>query len=104
MTELRGEKGPRREWTYCWYAPHQGRVNKPRQFARTQRYKLYDDGRFVEVDSRRYSERELPASDLSEEAAAARTKLNEVLKRFGDARPKDLAALEKEGAVRKAKK
>jgi arylsulfatase A len=99
--QLRGEKGRPREWTYCWYAPNQGKVNKPRQFARTQRYKLYGDGRFVEVDSQRFTERKLSAAELPSEAVAARQKLAEVLESFQNARPKDLAALEKNGVENK---
>ena len=101
LPQLRGETGQPREWTYCWYAPNQNKVNKPRQFARDQRYKLYGDGRFVEVDSQRFAERELAEDNLSGEARAAKKKLAAVLERFRDARPKELAALEKNGVENK---
>jgi arylsulfatase A len=92
LPQLRGQPGQPREWTYCWYAPNQGRVNTPREFARNHRYKLFRDGPFYEIDSRQFAERELDLNSLNGEAAAARQKLQAVLDQYRDARPKELAA------------
>jgi arylsulfatase A len=91
LPQLRGETGQPREWVYCWYAPNQGKIDPPRQFARDQRYKLFAGGEFYQVDSRRYEETELNGT-LSVEAAAAKKKLQVALDQFRDARPKELAA------------
>jgi arylsulfatase A len=92
LPQLRGETGRPREWTYCWYAPNQGKVDEPRQFARDQRYKLFADGSFYQIDSRRYEETLLNNGQLSPEAAAAKKKLQAALDQFRSARPKELAA------------
>ena len=57
----------------------------------TSAYKLFADGKFYEIDSRRYEEKELEGQ-LSPEAAAAKKKLQGVLDQFREARPKELAA------------
>jgi arylsulfatase A len=92
LPQLRGETGRPREWTYCWYAPNQNKVDEPRQFARDQRYKLFADGTFYEIDSRRFEETQLKEGQLGSEAAAAKKKLQAVLDQFQNARPKELAA------------
>ncbi len=92
LPQLRGETGRPREWTYCWYAPNQNKVDEPRQFARDHRFKLFADGTFYEIDSRRYEETQLQEGQLGPEAAAARKKLQAVLDQFRGARPKELAA------------
>lgn len=90
LPQLRGETGRAREWTYCWYAPNQGNVDEPRTFARNHRYKLFRDGAFYELDTPRYEEKRLNASNLTPEAAAARTQLQAALEKYKDARPKSL--------------
>jgi arylsulfatase A len=92
LPQLRGETGQPRQWTYCWYAPNQNKIDAPRQFARDHRYKLFADGTFYEVDSRRFEEKQLQDGQLGPEAAAAKQKLQAVLDQFQDARPKELAA------------
>lgn len=91
LPQVRGEKGQPREWLYCWYAPNQGKVDVPRQFARTHKYKLYGDGSFCQVDSQRFEETRLDASTLSDEATATRQRLQAVLDKFRNARPKELS-------------
>jgi arylsulfatase A len=91
LPQLRGETGQPREWLYCWYAPNQGKVDPPRQFARDRKFKLFADGKFYEIDSARYEEK-LLGGELTPEAAAAKKKLQGVLDEFRDARPKELAA------------
>ena len=47
LPQLHGKKGNPREWTYCWYSRNGGM--KGDEYARTQRYKLHRDGRFIDV-------------------------------------------------------
>ncbi len=54
LPQLCGEKGNPRDWVLCHYQPYWNK--QPGQFARTEKYKLYRDGRFY-----------TPVSDLKEE-------------------------------------
>lgn len=47
LPRLRGERGNPRDWVLCHYQPYWNKT--PGQFARTQQFKLYRDGRFYEV-------------------------------------------------------
>lgn len=88
LPQLRGEKGSPREWMYCWYAPNQGKkVNAPKEFAATQRYKLYRDGTFLDYDRDPQENKPLDAKVLDGEATAARKKLQTALDKYKDARP-----------------
>lgn len=50
LPQLRGEKGNPREWIFCHYDPMWGKFRERKtRFARTQRFKLYHDGKFYEV-------------------------------------------------------
>lgn len=102
LPQLRGETGTPRTWLYCWYAPNQGKIDPPRQFARDQHYKLFADGKFFEIDERRYVEKQL-TGDLNAEAAAVKPKLQAVLDEYRDARPKELANAASEVVPRKKK-
>lgn len=57
---LVGKTGPQREWAFCHYKPYWNKV--PGQFVRTQKYKLYRDGRFFDIGSGDLEE----AKDLSD--------------------------------------
>ncbi len=84
-----GEKGSPREWSYCWYAPHNQEVKF--EFAQDLKYKLYRDGPFVEKIS---DQEEKPLTDnLSAEAKASREKLAKALEQYRNARPPELALL-----------
>jgi arylsulfatase A len=91
LPQLRGEKGRPREWFYSWYAPNQGRVDVPREFAASDRYKLFRNGDFYLVDAKRLEETKLDTSQLDPEAAAARKRLQAVLDQYQNARPKTLS-------------
>ncbi|MBS1827419.1 MAG: sulfatase-like hydrolase/transferase [Acidobacteria bacterium] len=82
LPQLLGKRGNPREWTYCWFDPRPGHgkeaYTKLVQYARTQRYKLYDDGRFYDVPNDVLEQRPLPAS-AGGEAGEARKKLQAVL-------------------------
>lgn len=47
LPQLRGKPGNPREWVLCHYEPYWNK--QPGQFARTQHFKLYRDGRFFQV-------------------------------------------------------
>lgn len=90
LPQLKGEAGSPRTWIYSWYAPNQGRIDVPREFARNHRYKLWRDGTLSEIDAARYEEWKLDENDLKPEAVAARKELQFVLDRFANVRPADL--------------
>jgi len=48
LPTLKGKKGETREWVFCYYDPKWGKY-KMSAFARTERFKLYHDGRFYDV-------------------------------------------------------
>jgi arylsulfatase A len=87
LPQLRAEKGSPREWMYCWYAPNQGKIDVPREFAATQRYKLYRNGNFFDYERDPKETKALDLESLDAEAAAVRKKLQEVLDQYRDARP-----------------
>jgi arylsulfatase A len=78
LPQLRGETGKPREWIYCYYCPRPERT-PPKRFVRDQRWKLYGDGSFFDVDSDVFEKRNLVGSDLPLEAVAAWVKLKEAL-------------------------
>jgi arylsulfatase A len=61
---------------YCYYCPRPERT-KPKRFVRDRRWKLYGDGRFFDVQSDPLEQS--PLESLSNEAHAARTKLEKAL-------------------------
>ena len=82
LPQLRGEKGTPREWCYCWFS--KDAKTKPSEWARNQRYKLYRTGEFYDVSADVLEKQ--PLTDLSPEAKAARTLLQQALDRYRDAR------------------
>ena len=85
--QLRGQKGNPRQWIYSWYAPNQGVINAPPEFAATQRYKLYRSGEFYDYAADPREKTPLDVQSLTPEAAAVRKRLEGVLVQFKDARP-----------------
>jgi len=88
LPQLRGEKGTPRQWYYCWFW-HQEQLRG--EFAANQRYKLYRDGRFHDLDRDPDEQRPLKVESLDGEAAAAAKVLQAALDKYKDARPADLA-------------
>ena len=88
--QLRGEKGSPRQWSYCWYAPRKDQLQF--EFAQDVKFKLYRDGRFVDLQNDPEEKSPLIVADLSGSASVARAKLAEVLEQFRDARPAGMAA------------
>jgi arylsulfatase A len=85
---LRGEKGNPREWIYCWYNSAGGATGK--EFARTQRYKLYRTGKFFDIKNDVLEKKPLAADGLDEAAKAAKKLLQSALDKYKDARPEKL--------------
>ena len=79
---LRGEVDAIREWIFCAYTPRWANLPDAR-FARDQRYKLYDDGRFFDVASDVLEERALASETLDADATRARERLQAVLDAMG---------------------
>ena len=80
LPQLRGKRGNPRDWIFCWYRRDPGTTLY--RFARDQRWKLYDDGKY----NRAGNLYDVAADTLEEnpnlsgpEAAAARRQLQAVL-------------------------
>jgi arylsulfatase A len=78
--QLLGKTGKPRAWTYCWYSQAGGPTGV--EFARTQRFKLYGDGRFYDVSADPLEQAPLTAEGAEGEARQARKQLQEALDRF----------------------
>ena len=76
--QLRGEKGTPREWIYCYYCPRPERT-QPVRFVRNQRWKLYGDGRFFDVETDPMEKHPLENVGAGSAAATARRKLSAAL-------------------------
>lgn len=85
--QLCGEKGEPRAWTYCWYARNGG-AKAAVEFARTQRFKLYRDGKFYDLERDPQERSPLAVNGLTGDIAAIRTQLQVALDQYADARPK----------------
>jgi arylsulfatase A len=78
--QLLGQPGQPRAWSYSWYARDGGPTGT--ESARTQRYKLYADGRFLNLKADPLEKNPLPANTLSPEMAQVRAQLHAALKQF----------------------
>jgi arylsulfatase A len=87
--QLRGEKGKPREWIYCWYSRNGG-PKAEKEFAATERFKLYRSGEFFDYLADPDEKKPLTGTALPPEASAARQRLQGVLNDFTDARPANL--------------
>lgn len=83
LPQLKGEKGSPRDSIYMWYSRN-GELAKAEAFARNQRYKLYEDGRFFDVPNDRLEKKPLDAASLGEEAQAAKKLLQARIDSFKD--------------------
>jgi arylsulfatase A-like enzyme len=81
LPHLRGEPGESREWVFSHYDPDWGAFERSR-FARTQRWKLYDDGRLFDVPADVLEAHPIAAGSGGPEAEAARRLLQPVLDRL----------------------
>lgn len=80
LPQLRGQRGRPRDWVFWHYDPRPGHDKEPYRlvrFARTKRYKLYEDGRLFDVAADVLERNPLPPGG----AVEARRLLAEVLAR-----------------------
>jgi len=100
--QLQGEPGTPRAWRYCWYGP---RDFLEGEFAASQAFKLYADGRFFDLRTDLGETQALPVASLQGEAAAAAQLLKGALDGFKGVRPADRIKPEagKEGGKKKQK-
>ena len=78
FAQLTGEPSHPRDWIYCFNHPRTG-SGKPQRFVRDQRWKLYGDGRLIDVTHDPEETSPLDATTANDEARAARTKLKSAL-------------------------
>lgn len=78
--QLIGQPGQPRAWSYCWYAKDGGPTGV--EFTRTQRYKLYADGRFLDLDADPLEQKPLSPSQQSTELSQVRADLRAALDQF----------------------
>ena len=80
LPQLRGKKGNPRPWTYCWYDPLWGNLDQYKnQFVRDHRFKLYQDGRFFDVQEDELEKNVLPPTELSGDTYQAQQSLIKAL-------------------------
>lgn len=81
--QLVGTKSSVREWVFCHFDPRPG-WDKDRfrlkRFARDKRYKLYDNGKLLDIASDVLEQKPITSSDDSSDTAKARKRLAAVLK------------------------
>ena len=76
---LQGNAFTPRKWIYNWYS-RGGQLDDASVFARTQRYKLYDDGRFFEIPKDYLEENPIAKSKLNYKTLEIYNMLDDVLK------------------------
>lgn len=89
LPTLKGSDERHREWIYMWYA-RSGKNADAKVFTRNQRYKLYRDGRFFDIEKDVLEKQPLAEASLDEEQRRTRTMLQAALDRYADARPAHL--------------
>jgi arylsulfatase A-like enzyme len=77
LPQLRGQRGNPRPWIFCHYWGSGRRKQDTQESVRDARWKLYDDGRFFDLDSD--IEEFSPRQDLDRDAAEARQRLQRAL-------------------------
>lgn len=78
-----------REWVYCWYR-RDGGPTPDFELAFDHRYKLYANGRFYHWREDLAERHPLDATKLTDQAAAARQRLQTALDKYREARPASL--------------
>ena len=77
LPQLRGEKGNPRDWVLCHYQPYWNKT--PGQYARTEHFKLYRDGRYFRIPADLRETNHLAAGTSGPQGEAMRQKLNALL-------------------------
>ena len=91
LPQLLGKKGQPREWLYSWYSRNGG-AQPEWEYAMSNAYKLYRDGRFFDLAKDPYEATPLKVGALSGQAASAAKSLQAALDQFKGARPPHLSA------------
>jgi len=78
---LQQEDAPTRDWVFCHYAPRWGRF-EPARYVHDHRWKLYEDGRFYDLQNDLMEERPLSLEDLPKEGRKAWDNFEGVLERM----------------------
>ena len=87
--QLRGEKGNPREWVYAQIAN--------RWYARSDKWKLYNDGKLFDMSDAPFVEKPVPPGKESDEAKAARKQLQAVLDELNPGQLKAAPKVEHKG-------
>lgn len=90
LPQLLGQPGQSRQWLYTWYSPRQQLNLSVKEYAFDHGYKLYREGAFYDLRQDPQEQHDLSSAALNAEAAAAKSKLQQVLDRFERARPAEL--------------
>lgn len=85
---LRGEADSIRDWVFTDFRPRFPGIGDA-TYARDQRFKLYDDGRFFDITNDVLEEHSLALKGMSTEAIAARSALQVVLDQMRSTTPDD---------------
>jgi arylsulfatase A len=81
--QLKGEEGQPREWAYCNYW-NQGRTKAgERQWIRNQRFKLYSNGDFFDIENDTFEHHPIPMGEGMELVETQRRKLQSALDDIG---------------------
>lgn len=90
LPRLLGQPGAPREPIYLWYARNGGRT-ATYEFAMSTTHKLHRDGRLFDLTVDPFEDKPLPAAGRNAATAAEVKKLQAILDRYANARPKHLA-------------
>lgn len=86
LAQLKGEAGSPRDSIYMWYSRNGG-VKAARAFARNQRYKLYESGKFYDVPNDRLEKQPLAEATLTAEQREVKAMLQSRIDQFADVTP-----------------
>jgi arylsulfatase A len=89
LPQLLGKPSNPDKVRYCWYHPAGGGVARS-EFAMTNEYKLYRDGRFFDLTNDILETRSIPVEQLTPEQKEVADRLKEVITSYADARPPKL--------------
>ncbi len=83
LPEIMGEEGTPRDWAFIFYTPNQPGDKPVAYWARTQRWKLYDDGRLIDVLNDPKEEAPIAESEGTPESREARALLQGAFDELG---------------------
>ena len=81
LPQLLGQPSEPREWIYCWYS-RTGKIESAEVFARNQRYKVYQNGDFFDVENDVLEMNPLSIEVLSDDQQKVKTMLSEVVSHY----------------------